>query len=134
MLFVSTRDYGQSLEEPLEACYIYLITPSGKIIEDWHINAKQPIDFGVDYRVDLFDYQYEYCGYLGEWNLIPPNKITFLFGFNTYSIEVFEKLIFPWSVEFSIKDYIKRFRKYRKFIGRDPPKFWSHLKFDIIKS
>lgn len=134
LLFVSLRPYGQSLEEPIEACYIYLITPSGKILERWHINARQPTSLGTDTYLGWWEYQDEYYGYLEKFHLVPPNKITFIFGFNTYSIEVSEKPIFPWSAEFSIRDYIKRLRKYYNFISRDHSKFWSRLKFDIIKS
>ncbi|CAI3953590.1 unnamed protein product [Commensalibacter communis] len=136
LLFVSLRPYGQSLEEPIEACYIYLITSSGKILERWSIDAAS------DQEKAEFESEHGFCwvydplcyGSLEKFHLVPPNKITFVFDYNTYSIEVFEKLIFPWSTDFSMKDYRKRFRKYCKFISRYTPKFWSRLKFDIIKS
>ncbi|WP_271839545.1 hypothetical protein [Commensalibacter communis] len=135
LLFVSLKPYEESLEEPIEACYIYLIALSGKILERWSIDVASDQE-KVEFESDGFEWVYyqECYGSLEKFHLVPPNKITFVFGYNTYSIEVFEKLIFPWSTDFSMKDYRKRFRKYCKFISRYTPKFWSRLKFDIIKS
>ncbi|CAI3923235.1 hypothetical protein [Commensalibacter papalotli (ex Botero et al. 2024)] len=133
LLFVSTtEDYGNL---GLEACYIYLITSSGKILERWSIDAASDQE-KAESESDGFEWVYDpLCyGHLEDFQLIPPNKITFIFSYNTYSIEVFKKIIFPWSTDFSMKDYRKRFRKYCEFVNRYTPKFWSRLKFDIIKS
>ncbi|MDI2091334.1 hypothetical protein [Commensalibacter oyaizuii] len=131
LLFVSTTDYG---DMGLDACYIYLITSSGKILERWSIDAVSDQE-KAECESDGFEWVYhpECYGSLEKFHLVPPNKITFIFGYNIYSIEVFKRPIFPWSAEFSIRDYRKRFRKYCKFISRDHSKFWSRLKFDIIE-
>lgn len=133
LLFVSNEES----EEPIDICHMYLINSSGRTLESWILSAAFIENLGDTFWIPWIDYEIDYKpllhGYLYEFKLLPPNKITFRFKDNIYSIEVLDKPLYPWSANFSKKEYQERHERYGDYAFKQSPKLGSRLKFDCIK-
>lgn len=133
LLFVSHKE---NENDWIDICSIFLINQSGRVLEHRSVNAVAlKGSISTIYKADYLyweEYEAEYCGCLSDFKLISPNKVTFQFRDNIFSIEVLDRSYYPRkSIDF-LGDS-KRAKRCNALVNKHDLRYWSRLKFDCVK-
>lgn len=132
LLFVSNKEQENDW---IDICSIFLINKSGRVLEHRSINAvPSKNNIATIYQADYLyweEYESKYCGSLDNFNLIPPNKVTFQFRDNIFSIEILDQPYYPRQST-NVLENNQKSQNLCGLINKHDLKFWSRLKFDLL--